>query len=135
MIKRVLAQTEGLEVGPLNPNEKWTYNVLQQTKDHLHLRNGVLFQKRNDKGNSIYQLVVPTSYQKRAMSGCLHDVGHVGWHHTLSLLREHFFWPGMAKMVTDYVAQCGRCLRRKAALEKGHLWVPLSQHNLQKWSA
>ena len=75
MIKRVLAETEGLEVGALSPNEKWAYRVLQQTKDRLCLRKGVLFRKRNDEGNSIYQLVVPTSHQKRAMSGCHDDVG------------------------------------------------------------
>ena len=43
VIKRVLAETEGLEVGPLSPNAKWAYRVLQQTEDCLCLRNGVLF--------------------------------------------------------------------------------------------
>ena len=42
--KRVLAEMEGLEVGPLSPNAaKWAYRVLQQTEDCLYLRNGMLF--------------------------------------------------------------------------------------------
>ena len=53
VIKRVLAETEGLEVGAFSPNEKWAYRVLQQTKDRLCLRKGVLCRKRNDEGNSI----------------------------------------------------------------------------------
>ena len=59
------------------------------------------------------------------MSGCHDDVGHVGWDRTLSLLRERFFWPGMAKMVTDYVAQCGRCLRRKGSTKERAPLVPI----------
>ena len=66
--------------------------------------------------NSIYQLVVPTNYQKRALTGCHDDVGHVGRDHTLSLLRQCFSWPEMAKMVTDYEDLCTQPDRQHAQI-------------------
>ena len=33
---------------------------------------------------------------------------------TLNLLRERFFWPGMQVEVTQHIAKCSRCLKRKS---------------------
>ena len=55
------------------------------------------------------------------MIGCHDEVGHMGGKHTLSLLRERFFWPCMTDEVEKYLAQCHRCLRRKAIQQRASL--------------
>lgn len=92
--------------------------TLQRTKDHLCLRDHVLYRKCNDDGDVIYQLVLPVKHRRIALQGRHDDVGHVGRERTLSLMRERFFWLRISRDVTDYVAQCGRCLRRKGPTEQ-----------------
>ena len=41
--------------------------------------------------------IVPKAHWTAALNGCHQDVGHQGCEHTLSLLQECFWWPGMAK--------------------------------------
>ena len=51
----------------------------------------------------------------RALRGLHNDIGHPGGDRTTSLVRERFWWPGMAHDVENWCKQCQRCLRRKAA--------------------
>ena len=41
--------------------------------------------------------MVPKVHWTAALNRCHRDAGHQGCDHTLSLLQEHFWWPGMAK--------------------------------------
>ena len=41
--------------------------------------------------------VVPKAHWTATLNGCHQDAGHQGCDCTLSLLQEHFWWPGMAK--------------------------------------
>ena len=43
--------------------------------------------------------VVPKTHQVTALNGCHRDAGHQGHDHTLSLLQEHFWWPGMTSQM------------------------------------
>ena len=43
--------------------------------------------------------VVPRAHQIAALNGCHQDAGHQGHDHTLSLLQEHFWWPGMTSQM------------------------------------
>ena len=45
--------------------------------------------------------VVPKVHQTATLNGCHRGAGHQGHDHTLSLLQEHFWWPGMAKQMTE----------------------------------
>ena len=47
--------------------------------------------------------VVPRAHQTATLNGCHQDAGHQGCDHTLSLLQEHFWWPGMAKQMRQVV--------------------------------
>ena len=58
-------------------------------------------------------MVLPEEYRKAALQGCHDQVGHLGRDRTLELLRDRYFWPGMTKEASDYVAHCERCIRRK----------------------
>jgi hypothetical protein len=40
--------------------------------------------------------------------------GHPGYHKTITTVRGQYFWPGMKKYVTDYLARCMECQKVKA---------------------
>ncbi|SNX81296.1 related to Gag-pol polyprotein [Melanopsichium pennsylvanicum] len=53
--------------------------------------------------------------------------GHMGQDATLNLARRHYWWPGMAAWVADYVASCPVCARYKTPRHKPYgLLQPLS---------
>ena len=62
--------------------------------------------------------VVPTADRQAAIEGCHHSAGHQGRDHTLSLMKERFWWPGMSQVLLRSVANCGRCIQYEA---KGQL--------------
>ena len=87
--------------------------VLLWARESLVLRNGVLYKKRRMSDADTFQLVLPRTHRQQALMGCHDQVGHVGRDHTLGLVRERFYWPGMTGEVVDHVAQCERCIRSK----------------------
>ena len=54
--------------------------------------------------------VVPKAHWTAAVNGCHQDAGHQDCDHTLSLLQEQFWWPGMAKQMTQTIRACTHCL-------------------------
>ena len=62
--------------------------------------------------------IVPKAHQNVALNGCHQDAGHQGHDHTLSLLQEHFWWPGMAKQMRQTIRACTHCLQYKGGFPK-----------------
>ena len=62
--------------------------------------------------------VIPTADRQATIDGCHRSVGHQGHDHTLSLMKERFWWPGMSQALLKAVANCGRCIQYVA---KGQL--------------
>ena len=62
--------------------------------------------------------IVPKAHQTAALNGCHQDVGHQGHDHTLSLLQEHFWWPGRAKQMRQTIKACTCCLQYEGGLPK-----------------
>ena len=60
-------------------------------------------------------------HQTAALNGCHQDAGHQGHDHTLSLLQECFWWPGMAKQMRQVIKACNHCLQCESGTPK----VPL----------
>lgn len=61
------------------------------------------------------KLVVPKSMVYRVLHDN-HDTvfsGHMGISKTLDLVRKSYFWPTMAKDITNYVSSCTPCAQRK----------------------
>ena len=54
--------------------------------------------------------VVPKAHQTAALNRCHRDAGHQGHDCTLSLLQEHFWWPGLAKQMKQVIKACRHCL-------------------------
>ena len=62
--------------------------------------------------------MVPKAHQTAALNGCHRDAGHQGHDHTLSLLQECFWWPGMAKQMRQVIKACRRCLQYEGGSPK-----------------
>jgi hypothetical protein len=98
---------------------------LQREWSNLCLRGGVLYRKRGIGQDLQYQMVLPEKYRTQALSGCHDDMGHLGRDRTLDVVRQRFFWPGMAQSVAYYVSACDRCIRRKTLPNQRALMVSI----------
>ena len=65
--------------------------------------------------------VVPKMHWTATLNGCHRDAGHQGHDHTLSLLQEHFWWPGMAKQMRQVIKACKHCLQYEGGTPKAPL--------------
>ena len=65
--------------------------------------------------------IVPKAHWTAALNGCNWDAGHQGHDCTLSLLQEHFWWPGMAKQMRQTIRICTHCLLYEGGLSKAPL--------------
>lgn len=70
--------------------------LLLRELNHLVLKNGVLYRKRQDGANTILQLVLPMELRAFALHSLHHDMGHMGVERVLDLVRARYFWPKMA---------------------------------------
>ena len=66
--------------------------------------------------------MVPEKDQQAAIDGCHCSARHQGRDRMLSLMKEHFWWPGMSQALLKLVANCGKCIQYET---KGQL--PLMQ--------
>ena len=110
-ISQVVQHLRGAKVQNFQHNE--AFQSFLREKDKLVIVKGVLYRKRLCDNIIKFQLVLPEEYRKAALQGCHDQVGHLGRDRTLELLRDRYFWPGMTKEASDYVAHCERCIRRK----------------------
>ena len=65
--------------------------------------------------------VVSRAHWIAALNGCHRDAGHQGHDHTLSLLQECFWWPGMVNQMRQVIKTCRCCLQYEGITPK----VPL----------
>ena len=73
------------------------------------------------ENEDILLFVVPKAHQTAALNGCHQDTGHQGHDHTLSLLQEHFWWPGMAKQMRQTIRACTHCFQYEGGFHKAPL--------------
>ena len=83
--------------------------------EKFKFKEGVLYRSTEINGETVDQLVLPTTLKDVIFSSYHDDLGHQGRDRTISLIRHRFFWPGMNKYIKEKVQQCGRCIRRKTA--------------------
>ena len=106
LVKQMLV--DKLTVGDLTPVAK---RLLKEKS--LELIDNKLVRRRVCAGELQYQLVLPSKFRKVALSYVHDRMGHLGRDRTLELLCERYYWPSMQQSVVDYIAKCGRCIRRK----------------------
>ena len=84
---------------------------------------GTLYLHSTSKGEDedLLLFVVPRAHWVATLNGCHWDAGHQGHDHTLSLLQEHFWWPGMAKQMRQVIKACRCFLQYEGATPKAPL--------------
>ena len=84
---------------------------------------GTLYLCSTPKGENedLLLFMVPKVHQTAALNGCHQDAGHQGCDHTLSLLQECFWWPGMAKQMRQVIKACRCCLQYEGGTPKAPL--------------
>ena len=77
--------------------------------------------KQGPDGSQRLQTVLPEQYRLLAIQELHSKMGHLGAERVTALIRERFFWPGMAAEIARYITHVCPCLkdkpptRRKAA--------------------
>ena len=91
------------------------FRVLTREFDKLRCVDGVLYRfVKDERGLDWQQLVVPASHRNVAKKGLHDEIGHCGFHNSIRLARQRFFWPFMASSIEQYCKKCDRCIHRKA---------------------
>lgn len=86
--------------------------------NRLEIRNGVLYRRRQDQGDLVYQLALPADLRATVLRSLHDDLGHLGAERTLDLARSRFYWPRMSVDVEEKIKRCERCVRRKTQQER-----------------
>ena len=66
----------------------------------------------NEKGETVYQIVVPTGTNRREVLELAHDLpvsGHLGVRKTYNRVLQHIFWPGLKRDVAKWCKECHTC--------------------------
>jgi hypothetical protein len=89
--------------------------ILRREWDKLEVNSkGLLIRKLQDGNSSARkQLVLPRNYRQEALHFIHDEMGHMGVERTLTLARERFFWPFMARDIADYVTKRCPCIKDK----------------------
>ncbi|UYV77130.1 hypothetical protein LAZ67_14003398 [Cordylochernes scorpioides] len=89
---------------------------------------GVLYKKNYDPEGKPWLLVVPKQIRHEILKD-VHDTpmaGHLGFAKTYDRVRKRFYWPGLYRAVSKYLAHCKECQQRKGLPQKLHgLLVPI----------
>ena len=81
------------------------------------MKNGLLYRqsKQGPIEETVFQFVVPQVHRNVALDGCHREAAHQGQHRSLSLMKERFWWLGMARDLRNRIKKCGRCRKFEAA--------------------
>ena len=84
---------------------------------------GTLYLCSTPKGENedLLLFIVPKVHWTATLNGCHQDAGHKGHDPTLSLLKEHFWWPGMDKQMRQVIKACRCCLQYEGSTPKAPL--------------
>ena len=112
-LRTLLGEHASSEEGPIVWRNHQNFPVLQ---DALYLHS-----IPKGENEDLLLFIVPKAHQTATLNGCHDDTGHQGHDCTLSLLQEHFWWPGMAKQMRQVIRACTCCLQDKGGIPKAPL--------------
>ena len=89
------------------------HRTRQKSENQLKMKRGKLYRETSINGEPCEQFVLPQKHIPDVLRQLHDNVGHMGHDRTLSLVRDRFYWPGMAKDVEEWIKEWPPCLRRK----------------------
>ena len=100
----------------LKVTDKKATTAYVKSKEQLIMKNGLLYRqsKQGPIEETVFQFVVPHIHRSAALDGCHHEAAHQGHCHSLSLMQEQFWWPGMAHDLRNCIKKCGHCRKFEA---------------------
>ena len=87
----------------------------------IHQKTLYLHSTSKGKKEDLLPFLVPKVHRVATLNGCHRDAGHQGCDSTLSLLWEHFWWPGMPNQMQQSIKTCSHCLQHEGNLTKAPL--------------
>nr|KAG5711896.1 hypothetical protein BaRGS_026337 [Batillaria attramentaria] len=104
------------------PPDQVGRRVMNREWDKLALNSeGLLVRRVYDREQrKVEQLVLPAGYRKQVLRHLHNDMGHMGVERTVTLVRERFFWPYMAKEIEQYVTKECSCVKDKPPVYYEH---------------
>ena len=89
-----------------------------KAKEHLLIKNGLLYWKtrQGQAVKMVFQFVVPQRHRGTVLDGCHREAAHQGQCHSIALMQERFWWPGMTHDLRNRIMKCSRCRKYEAAL-------------------
>ena len=93
--------------------------ILRNQQNH-RIHQGSLYLCSMPKGETenLILFMVPRAHCVTTLNGCHQDEGHQGCGHILSLLWEHFWWPGITNQMWQSVRSCTHYLQHEVDLSK-----------------
>ena len=97
--------------------------MILQNQQNFVIHQGALYLHSMPKGETkdLLLFVVSKAHCIATLNGCHRDAGHQGHDHTLSLLWECFWWPGMISQMQQSIKNCVHCLQHEGNLPKAPL--------------
>ena len=88
-----------------------------KAKEHLLIKNGLLYRKtrQGQAGEMVFQFIVPQRHRGATLDGCHREAAHQGQRHSIALMQERFWWPGMTRDLRNHIKKCSRCRKYEAA--------------------
>ena len=81
------------------------------------IHNGLLYRYALDHSKDFCALVIPKAWRYTILVETHDKMGHQGNNRTYSLIKQQYYWKGMAKDVKDYIQRCPACRQEKAQVQ------------------
>ena len=108
-------------LGEHAPGEEGQLILQNQQNFTIHQKALYLCSMPKGESEDLLLFVVPKAHWIAALNGCNRDAGQQGHDHTLSLLQECFWWPGMTNPMQQSIRTCMHCLQHEGSLSKAPL--------------
>ena len=116
VVKHRKASQETFREALQKVTDRKAVSAYAKSKD-LILKNGLLYRqsKQGPAKETVFQFIVPQIHRNAALDSCHREATHQGQSRSLSLMQEQFWWPGMARNLSNCIRKCGRCKKFEAA--------------------
>ena len=81
------------------------------------IHNGLLYKYASDHSKDFCALVIPKAWRYTILVETHDKMGHQGNNQMYSLIKQQYYWKGMAKDVKDYIQRCPACRQEKARVQ------------------